>query len=554
MASPLSFSARLLVLVVGLHLFTAEVRSASETAFNGAPTYNCRMHAANALKLEPRRLGILPAQSKSLFSAIWKPTWVILCALIGKSALIALIGLFYPEGALWLLKERKGVRKTIGPLLSGTVTTCWAVLFTPDIPTKCWLQRRALHRAAQRQPERALEMFSRHYLLKAPRVSTPILTPDSGKGFTPLSRDELINDTPRRDAFLIVISGRGGAGKSSLALDIGRALMLGSEARKRRSLPVVLDKIPGDWDEKKSVLDELGRFVSTELNVMTLPPPDPAHAASQTKPARPKGTTIDAEMAIAGLRSGQVCLIVDGLSEMEEKFRKQLSNLSSENQIKKLVITTRDADADVPRMIGKAWTVPPLEGAPLAQFVEDYFSNLCRNDKIITTAHLFNNSTPLAQFLRGYEPNPNETLDTFVKRASSKIVGEHFASPWSSRSTCLSVTLRIKSLIKNSKGDSLFGLCHLFFSDLIQHLKGDRSLDLNQIVKDFMVLSLNVLRKYKFRIGNFSTGEPFLERKALNTFIDDVCVIEVDRDRLNASFICDPIAEWLGAAQMLRLQ
>jgi hypothetical protein len=258
-------------------------------------------------------------------------------------------------------------------------------------------------------------------------------------------------------------------------------------------------------------------------------------------------------MALAGLRSGQVCLIVDGLSEMSGKFRKQLSDLSSNNQVKKLVITTRDIAEDVRRRLGQAWIVPPLDGAPLAQFVEDYISYLCKDARIITTEQLATNPAELAQFLRGYKPSASETMDTFLKRASAKIVAEHFASSWSSRSTCLFVTLRIRSLIQQLNDESLLGLCRFFFGDLIQHLTGERKPNLDQVVEDFGVLSLNVLRKYKFRISNFTLGEPFLDEDALKRLIDDVRVVETDSARRNASFTCDPIAEWLGAAQMLKL-
>src|SRR5262249_31353827 len=153
---------------------------------------------------DPRQIGILPPQS--LFSRVWEPMWAKICfVLIAKSGLIALIGLFSPETVLWVMNRRGDLRKTIGPVAAG-LTPFWAILFTPDFPTKGWLQRRALHRAAQRQPERALEIFSKHYLLKAPRVSTPVLTPHSGDDDKAISRDQLITAMSQSEAFLIVIS------------------------------------------------------------------------------------------------------------------------------------------------------------------------------------------------------------------------------------------------------------------------------------------------------------------------------------------------------------
>ena len=519
------------------------------TFFGGNIFPSHRSHlieAARHLRLDLTKIGLVPP--KSLFAKMWEPWWgKIVVILLGKTILVLLLGFRFPKTALTLLRSRDGLSPEKAPAwVAATIPmvteSMWALLFVPDFPTRKWLLRRALRQAAERKPldGMARKFQAQHNLLEKPRVNMPVL-PRGNEASLPLtrSRDQLINAVSREEQYFVCISGRGGAGKSSMALDIGLAAMMENN-RLGRTLPVVLAAVPDHWLQAGEFLTNLSVFMKDRINGIVGP------------------GEIDEEMALAGLESGQVCLIIDGLSEMPTTFEEQFGSAYFTSGLpRRLVISSRSLDQQSLRGLGASeWEIPPLQGESLLKFIRDFLGNECAAAGINSVKELKIQATPAQQFLSPYVTRDTEPWNTFIDRVSAKINGKHFSDPWTSRSTCLFVEMRLSALLRKSDDESLAALCRVFISRLIEKLPaGGRPL-IDPIIKDLTALAWHVLSGNDFCAAQFSIGQvtPLLGKDSLPILTDALGLIEVSDLGRMGCFTCDPIAEYLAAAYMMQLE
>src|SRR5262249_20575217 len=150
----------------------------------------------------------------------------------------------------------------------------------------------------------------------------------------------------------------------------------------------------------------------------------------------------------------------------------------------------------------------------------------CEEEGLRRTADVLSYNSPVAQFLRSFVRARDEDWDNFLNRASSQTIGTHFSTPWTSKSTSLFVTLRLRGIINQQNDESLLALCGQYLSDLVKRLHKDRRPKLDKVQKDLAELSWKLLRKHSFRVVNFSLGEPYIAADDLRVLVEDVRIIE----------------------------
>jgi hypothetical protein len=504
------------------------------------------IEAARRRNLDLARIGLVPP--KGFFTKVWEPWWgKVVVILLGKTIFVLLLGFRFPKTALTLLRSRDGLSPEKAPAwISATIpmvtASMWALLFVPDFPTRKWLLRRALRQAAERKPldGMARKFQAQHNLLEKPRVNMPVVPRGNETSLSLLlSRDQLINAVSREEEFFVCISGRGGAGKSSMALDIGLAAMMGNN-RLGRTLPVVLAAVPDHWLQAGEFLTNLSVFLKDRINGVV-----------------GQGEA-DEEMALAGLESGQICLIIDGLSEMPAAFEKQFGSAYFTGGLpRRLVISSRSLDQESLRGLGASqWEIPPLQGESLLKFIRDFLGNECAAARISSVKDLKTQETQVHQFLSSYVTRDTEPWHTFIDRVSAKINGKHFSDPWTSRSTCLFVEMRLSALLRKSDDESLAALCRVFITKLIEKLPTEGRPLIEPIIKDLTALAWHVLSGNDFCAAQFSIGQVtlLLSEGSLPILTDALGLIEVSDLGRMGCFTCDPIAEYLAAAYMMQLE
>ncbi|MFL6519721.1 MAG: hypothetical protein ACJ8NS_05835 [Chthoniobacterales bacterium] len=502
--------------------------------------------AAKDQGLDPIRIGILPP--KSLLATLWEPIWgKVIVILLAKTGLMLLLGFRFPKAALAILRSRDSLSPSRAPewiaatvpMLTGAL---WAVLFVPDIPTKNWLLRRALRQITLREPiEKIVARFrAQHSLLGKARVNMPVASRDTDASHIRAHlRDQLINAVGNEEQFFVCISGRGGAGKSSMALDMALAVMM-KDQRNGTTLSTVLATVPDHWLQEGKFLRNLSVFVKDRINGLV-------------------GLgAIDEEMALEGLTSGQICLIIDGLSEMPAVFEDQFgTSYFTQGLPRKLIISSRSMDQHGLRELGGSqWEIPPLEGESLLRFIRDFIAEECNTAGVHSVKNLDIQDASVKQFLISFVTRQTEPWHTFLDRVSAKINGQYFSDPWTSRSSCLFVEMRLSALLRKCDDESLAALCRVFIGRLIEKLSIEDRPSVDAVIKDMTTLSWHVLSKNNFCAAQFSVGQvtPLLAKDSLPILTDHLGMIELSDLGRMGCFTCDPIAEYLAAAYMMELE
>ncbi len=169
--------------------------------------------------------------------------------------------------------------------------------------------------------------------------------------FTPAS----LRDRFSRDAWLLLIVGEGGAGKTSLAFQIARWAMA-EERRSRpcthRMIPILIDQLAGG----QSVIQAIHGHLVSLLEL---------HGPLQDG------------LLDKLLRRRRLLVIVDHLSEMHEDARSKIRPVSAGFPAKALIVTSRREETElfgnVPKMILR---LIRIEGNQLSEFVGAYLTQL----------------------------------------------------------------------------------------------------------------------------------------------------------------------------------
>ncbi len=165
-----------------------------------------------------------------------------------------------------------------------------------------------------------------------------------------------LTDVFKRKAAVLLITGEGGAGKTSLAC---RIALLGLEQKlcSHRMLPVLIET---ELDDKKTLVET----IRAQLRVLT----------DQAEP-------ISLELVQKLLQRQRILVIVDHLSEMSEATRKQSMPDQPDFGINALVITSRLVEplGNLPKTVLEPWRI---EGGRLSRFMDAYLEQ--RNKR-----HLF---------------------------------------------------------------------------------------------------------------------------------------------------------------------
>lgn len=268
--------------------------------------------------------------------------WIAGAGLLGLVLVSTYSGIFLLK-PIWLLKLGDGQVKAIatipkvGTILSGLLQGLSPLKYHPRV-LDAWVAQ---------QLETATANFTSRQTVDDRSIHVPLPVKSDGTSemeFGP----QTLQPCFQRSRFCLLITGEGGAGKTSLACQIAR-WGLEKKLAKNAILPILIEQELGESD---NLLD----VVQGYLQVLV---------ASEDP--------IDKPLVEALLRKRRLVVIVDHLSEMAETTRNKIRPANREFPIYALIVTSRlqESLGDAPKTVLEPLRV---EGNRLSEFINAYLT------------------------------------------------------------------------------------------------------------------------------------------------------------------------------------
>lgn len=159
----------------------------------------------------------------------------------------------------------------------------------------------------------------------------------------------------------MLISGPGGAGKTSLACRIGRASLATTDQRTVGQHPMLPLLIEADVPEETTKSDCLYSYLAGVLR----------SALNESQP-------ISSALTRALLKSGRVLIIVDGMSERSAVTRQAFNPQKQGFEINRFIVTSRESEFAGMSNIVETETIPTGE---LFDFIERYLCEMAKSNE-----------------------------------------------------------------------------------------------------------------------------------------------------------------------------
>uniref|UniRef100_B8HXC1 Uncharacterized protein n=1 Tax=Cyanothece sp. (strain PCC 7425 / ATCC 29141) TaxID=395961 RepID=B8HXC1_CYAP4 len=268
--------------------------------------------------------------------------WIAGAGLLGLTLVITYGGIFLLK-PIWLLKLGDGQVKAIaaipkvGTVLSGLLQGLSPLKYHPRV-LDAWVAQ---------QLKTATANFTSRQTVSDRAIHVPLPVKSDGTSemeFGP----QTLQPCFQRSRFCLLITGEGGAGKTSLACQIAR-WGLKKKLAEYAILPILIEQ---ELEESDNLLDVVQGYL---------------------QPFVESEDRIDKPLVEALLRKRRALVIVDHLSEMAEATRNKIRPANREFPIHALIVTSRlqESLGDAPKMVLEPLRV---EGNRLSEFVIAYLT------------------------------------------------------------------------------------------------------------------------------------------------------------------------------------